>query len=175
MADENDVQLRKLQEKLDELKKGIKGFHKKRDAERLGTLIIQEMILAISKGISPITGSSISTRMKAYRGSYKDQIKEGIKKNPGKKLRPINLTLSGKFLNDLKITGYSQEEGGVFPIVGFEEGLSAQKERGHREGVNNSEKRPIIPQDSENLSRSIRARIIDFFSQTLSNFLDKKF
>jgi len=72
-----------------------------------GKLLVKAKIkTTIKKGLSPVKGQK---RFMGYADSYKKQIKKG--KLPGKKQRPVNMTITGKMVNSLKVinvkTGFS--------------------------------------------------------------------
>ena len=143
---------------------------------------IDEMKTMISKGISPIKGEG---RFPAYlwagkkslarkRGAKKKALNRefsdkypysAMKKFPGKKERPVNLKLSGDFLNALSArVGKSRID------IGFFDKPFEDYELGHREGANGQPKRPIIPIKGEELSPSIYRRLV----KTLQKVFDKK-
>ena len=105
----------------------------------------------IAKGKSPIDGSNFG----AYRGSYAKRIRAG--KISGKRLKPVNLKVTGKFLKQYK--GRPTAKNGV--ALGFKSntGNVQRIEKGHREGANNQAKRPIVPIGGEGLAKQV---IIEF-------------
>lgn len=85
--------------KLTELAK--KPFFK--EVEREIPELIKE---TIQKGSSPVAkggkdGTSGRIRFEGYSDSYKKQISKGYHSDKGKKLRPVNLTLTGDMLRSL--------------------------------------------------------------------------
>lgn len=79
-------------------------------------------------------------------------------KHGSKRPRPVNLFLTGKFLNALEshVTGTA----GHFGIeIGFFDAKQAVKEQGHREGANGQPQRPIIPINREDFAQSIQNAI----------------
>jgi hypothetical protein len=123
------------------------------DTQRtLGASVINAMKAMIERGQSPIKGER---RFKPYRGSYRDNIKK--KKFKGKRLRPVNLKLTGKFLRSLK---HKVKPGGVF--VGYFNPLSKKKEQGHREEHNLQEFRPTIPDRREKEEFAVRVQKVIF-------------
>lgn len=148
------------------------------DAKLIGSTIAEEMKNQISKGISPIAGKG---RFEGYRGGYKDRIKEykNVRVNRRgypKKLRPINLKLTGKFLKGLKHWTRGGFLGGFAAIVGFKtsDKLSVKKERGHREGANDQAERPIIPKGKEFFSRRIQNKVIKILNAVIKRETKKK-
>jgi hypothetical protein len=129
------------------------------EKREIGEAVIDEMKIAIAKGISPIKGAG---RFPAYGGTKKQgRPKEDLypktvqKKFPEKRPRPVNLVLSGQFLNNLK----AKVLGSVL-YIGFFEDPWMKYEEGHRKGSNNQEKRPIIPTTEEELSQSVYRRLV---------------
>lgn len=150
----------------------------------IGMAAVDEMKSAISKGLSPIKGNG---RFPAYKWAGKKALarKSGTKKRselnrefqnkypysamnefPDKKERPVNLKLSGDFLNNLKA---KVMRGKIY--IGFFEQPWAKYEEGHREGVNGQPKRPIIPSDEdEQFSDTILRRLV----KVVQSVFDKK-
>lgn len=77
------------------------------------------------------------------------------KEFPGKRERPVNLKLSGSFLNNLECRPSRK---GL--EIGFYDEPYTLMEEGHREGVGGQPKRPIIPQGSETFSRAILQNLL---------------
>lgn len=139
----------------------------RREVESLGKEIVTEMKDMISKGVSPIQGDG---RFPGYKKGYPNSARS---RYPGKRSRPVNLKLSGEFLDALtfKVLGSSPN---YRVQVGFFDSENALKEKGHREGANGQEKRPVIPQGSETFAKSIQTLIIDQFRAALERSLKKK-
>ncbi len=85
----------------------------------------------------------------------------------GKKPRPVNLHLTGDFLNQLRsvVIGTAGKMGleiGFFPGSRDANGVEASvKEQGHREGANGQPQRPIIPINTEDFNQSIQNAIFE--------------
>lgn len=140
--------LEKVLSKVDAIEKGLTSA----EAKAMGEDIVATMKDLISKGISPINGRG---RFDGYRGGYAEAIKKGYLSKHGKKQRPVNLTLSGEFLNDLEFRPYKLSRGyGV--EIGYFTAKSALKERGHREGANGQAVRPTIPKPSEGFAQRVQ-------------------
>lgn len=151
------------------------------DKVQIGEELIEAIKDQVAVGISPILGRG---RFEAYKavGAASKILKGGKattkagrarrrafaqktkqqgypytvrNKYPSKRDRPVNLYLSGRFLNDLRAKALKR--GLEF---GFYTELSALKEQGHREGANGQPQRPIIPIRNERLNRSIYNRLI---------------
>lgn len=129
------------------LKKARSEAFTKRIAEKVGRQTVKAMKQLIKTGQHTIRGKG--NRFKAYKGSYAKGIKAGVYDEFGKRLRPVNLTLTGEFLENLVFETKLSARTGYFAKVGFFDDDSKLKERGHRDGENNQEKRPIIPQTKE--------------------------
>lgn len=123
----------------------------------------------IAKGISPI--KSIG-RMPAYKNPerYPDQMR---RKYPGKRRRPVNLSLSGEFLDDLTF-----QVGKSSPLkikFGFFTKKSILKERGHREGANGQPRRPIIANEVEQFSKQLIIKFREALLKAMrKNILQRK-
>ncbi len=157
-----------------------------RDLKKIGDQTVGEMKDQISKGLSPIEGWG---RFPAYkwvgkanaikriaRNLSKDRrararlkAKEAISgkypysvmgKYPDKKVRPVNLYLSGRFLS--KLRAYVV---GAQLLIGFGGAKDTKIEHGHRtggiKGVNDQPQRPIIPIGNETFTRSILSRLLN--------------
>lgn len=163
---------RDIQKQTDiEAKNAIKSLRKD-DLEEIGNNVIAEMKLLISKGISPIkefgrfpaykwasakslarkSGSKKKTVDRQFQNKYPFSAR---RKFPNKRERPVNLKLSGSFLENLitKITRNTI-------YIGFFKEPYTKYEQGHREGANTQPPRPIIPQPGEQFSESIYRRLV---------------
>jgi len=151
------------------------------DKREIGDELIEAIKDQVSKGISPILGrgrfegykavtkanrilrggkggtkASRARRRKLAKATKKQGYPYSVKnKFPSKRERPVNLFLSGRFLNDLRAKPLKR--GLEF---GFYTKLSTNKELGHREGANTQPERPIIPVRNERLNRTIYNRLI---------------
>lgn len=129
---------------------------KKSTLDQVGKTIIAEMLQRIGSGISPITGK----RFPAYKNP---------KRYPGnrKPKRPVNLFLTGDFLNNLKF----RIKTGKIPVITilFSKKSEQIKELGHREGAGGQPKRPIIPRGNESFTDGILVSM----RRALSRLLDK--
>ena len=144
----------------EEAEKAVKKITN-RDKLDVGDALIDEMKIAIAKGISPIKDAG---RFPAYlHARSKDKSKypfSVMDEFPDKKIRPVNLSLSGKFLKNLK----AKVENGTL-LVGFFEEPWSKYELGHREEANGQPKRPIIPQNEEQFSQSVYRRLVKALQQ----------
>ncbi len=84
---------------------------------------------------------------------------------PDKRPRPVNLKLSGDFLENLTFTLASKRGGGYGIRIGYYDELSKKKELGHAIGVNGQPKRPTIPESVEDFTSAIRQRILQEFKK----------
>lgn len=132
-------------------------------ADKVGEEVVAEMKSLIASGKSPI----------AAKGNFPRYINP--KKYPGTKKpkSPVNLFLTGKFLNALRA---STKKGstGIDTYVGFRSSAQAEKERGHRDGANGQPERPIIPQGEESFVLSIRNIIRKIYEERIAVLTKKK-
>jgi hypothetical protein len=153
--------LDKLKSDLAQVSKGMTQS----ESSKVGSYIVEEMKNMVEVGLSPILGNG---RFPAYKNPNK---------YPGnrKPQRPVNLFLTGDFLNDLKSRNTKTTTGYV-PVILFETKESQDKELGHRTGWNGQPKRPIIPDQrrNEQFAKVIEVGIIDRLKQILSNRLSRK-
>jgi hypothetical protein len=136
-----------------ELAKGRKQLDfTKSELDDLGFMIVEKMKELISRGISPITGKRFP--------AYKDAKRYPAKQKPA---RPVNLWLSGDFLDSL----VARVKGTRKPTItiGFDSQESNRKESGHREGANGQLERPIIPEGSETFSKGVLVEIQKFLAR----------
>ena len=141
----------------------------KRTADKIGASTLRQYKRFIRKGISPIRGKG---RFPGYKPSYEAAIRSG--RFPGKRLKPINLKLTGQFLRSLRST--SKKRGKNFrAIVGYFNRKAAVKEQGHRVGANQQRKRPTIPQGREQLNVDIQQKLIQILLKDLNKNLTRQF
>jgi hypothetical protein len=181
MANQRTREVKTFRKLAREIKRGFdpKKIPKK-VLENAGEIFIEEIKNRATKGQSPIR--EFPRRFPAYAAQrkkgdgvkrYPDTVK---KKFPSKRKRPVNLTLSGKFLNSLK---YKVKRGKRPRItVGFFNRLSRKKEKGHREGANQQPLRPIIPQgrkrdDRESFVLPITRRVEQYLVKALDKWFTK--
>lgn len=142
------------------------------DARELGETVILKMKNFISKGVSPV-GDGIR-----YQGYLRSNDPNGYPSSvrnrfPDKRARPVNLRLSGDFLNDLDVKVRSNV-GGYAPEVGYFTQLSGLKEQGHREAINQPP-RPTLPLGVfRDWNTSIRQYIVQFYTDRISAYLGVK-
>jgi len=156
-----------------DLDKSIKNFQNKMDASlaiSIGINVVNEMTILAKKGISPIGRGARFPAYKATALAAKERRNRypfnQRNKFPSKRARPVNLTLSGDFLNDL--TFRVKRVGAKISIqIGFFGRKSAIKEKGHREGANGQPRRPIIPSKQEQYSRKVQQVVIKLVQKTL--------
>lgn len=156
MAVEKDIELIIKKIRKEKLERSLT----KTEVQEIGSLALTEMKTRIAKGISPITGD----RFQAYLNP---------KRYPGKKKpqRPVNLFLSGDFLQSLKMTAAGGKN--AFIRIFFSDKLSIKKERGHREGAGGQPRRPIIPQGGESFSEGITLALKRKLREIISKALAK--
>lgn len=141
------------------------------EANKVGRTVIAGIKDLTASGISPLRGGEIRKRFEGYRGTYKERISKGNYK--GKTLRPVNLRLTGEFIDDLKYV--AQKSGNTTATeIGFKTKKSQDKEQGHRNGTNGQAKRPIIPEGSERFTQTIENEIEDIYEQAVEEYLKKQ-
>jgi hypothetical protein len=167
-------------------REGIDGLPNA-DKQYIGDEVIKIMKDQISKGLSPIDGNGRFPGYKAVDGFNRAKSaargkgrkasaavkKKGypysvMHKYPGKKVRPVNLLLSGRFLDALECIASNS---GV--TIGFWRKPYSDYERGHREGANTQPERPIIPQGDETFTRNVYQRLLDTVRQRVIARLEK--
>lgn len=105
----------------------------------LGRSVIKEMKRRIAKGLSPVAGEPrYAPYVKERKGKGYPDTPTIKKKYPGKKSRPVNLKLSGKWLGKLS---FRPKAGGVF--IGWINPTNLEKAliETHNEGLH-----PHVPQ-----------------------------
>ena len=149
----NLKRIKNLAKKVEDISRPID----KKTAENVGKAIVNTMLDEIGDGNSPITGKKFP--------KYKNPSKYPGSRKPKS---PVNLELTGQFLDALKYrvnnltTGWST-------TIGYLNSKKAQlKESGHREGVNGQPKRPTIPTSAEGFSAKIRKAFIKIYSDRIS-------
>lgn len=160
----------KVTVKLDEVKRLLKESNVRVNQEVAAAtrlLIVNLMKDRIAKGLSPIEGRN---RFPAYKDTkkYPGKVK---KLYPNKRNRPVNLYLSGDFLKQLRVISASAT-GRI--VIGFTSKYGRTLEQGHREGANGQRERPIIPEGSEELAKSIRLAILKLYEQAVRKFLKSR-
>lgn len=157
------VDFREARKKIEAAIKNASKALKRKDLQDIGNMVIADMKSMISKGTSPIRGRG---RFPGYKDSSKYPAK--INKNyPDKRPRPVNLKLSGDFLDELEAQPATAKV-----YVGFWDSLSKKKESGHREGVGGQPSRPIIPSKNEEFALSITKKVEREFEKKVDEYLD---
>ena len=151
----------KVKVNLKELDRTIRLIPNSINTREIAQSVIERMKNLISKGISPIEGNG---RFPAYKAPYPKSVRENFK---GKRPRPVNLFLSGKFLRHLT---YRIKSKTLFEIGFFTE-YGEDLETGHRESSNS---RPIIPQAGESFVNSIRLAMLKFVRKSVEVFLNAR-
>lgn len=150
------------------IQKDLKAPLTPKDLVEIGEEVISEIKRSVDIGKSPV---STGGRFPAYkRGGDPDGYPNSVKKRyPNKRNRPVNLRLSGEFLD--KALRYKTNPSKQALSIGFFDSKNAAKEQGHREGAKGQPKRPIIPQGSEKFSLQVTQRIVDLMLQAINKKL----
>jgi len=153
--------------------KALRAPLQQKDYKEIGRRIVKSMKSLISKGLSPIRGGGFSKRFPKYKRQddprgYPATVKS---KYRTKKQRPVNLKLSGKFLDALS---YKANSFGV--TIGYFKNSEAKKEEGHRKGANTQPKRPTIPDASnrELFTATIQDEYLKVANSRVSQIARKK-
>lgn len=161
MAKSASVQLRDV---VKSINKVIEAPLPRTTLQRIGNSVVSQMKTFISRGISPIRGQR---RFPAYKPSYQNAIKKGYLKFD-KRVRPVNLRLSGDFLSDLRATVLAKSI-----EIGYRSQKSVEKEFGHRVGANSQRKRPTIPTGREQFNATITDLILTQYEKAFEKALEK--
>lgn len=147
-------------------------------AKQAASALITAMKREVAQGKSTISGNG---PFGAYRGSYRDQInKKGFINVKGqqipKRLRPVNLKLTGKFMQSLRMTKIikTQRLGYNF-AVGFTSQRSKDIHDGLRDGRHgrtDSVPRPIIPGTNETFKQPLIRLIDSIYARRLESVLN---
>lgn len=193
------------------LQRLTKDFINPKTGNDIGVAAVSGMLNLISKGISPIRGGPSDGKFAPYKSvsessrfkklasgattklkkTFKNKAKEARRgypysvqgKYPEKKPRPVNLYLTGSFLDALDFVYMGAVGRSIGRTIVYirdikdESGVSAKtKEYGHRYGANGQPKRPIMPiQDAgEKLAATIDAKIAKILRARLKELLNNK-
>lgn len=123
------------------LKKIIEGTKSARNLEELGDVAVKEMRLSLERGISPVRGER---RFESYSAAYTKAIKKGWLEEKGKKVRPVNLILSGRMYRAIERKArYDKLE------VGIWDSEMAKLAGYHQNGTDKMPARRFIPTDKD--------------------------
>jgi hypothetical protein len=143
---------------------GVKDIIKKNDADAIGRNCVSAMLKQISQGTSPVQGWG---RFPRYKDKNKYPGPSRLK--DGKKYTPVNLRLTGQFLESLDYKVH-KGKGGYYVSIGYGNRTAQKKEQGHREGANGQPVRPTIPQDGETFSRVIQEEYLSIIEEAVKRF-----
>jgi hypothetical protein len=148
---------------LENLKKELKKYEApidKKTADKIGRAVVQRIKDLVKVGLSPVKG--FPTRFPRYKNPDKYP---GDRKNKS----PVNLKLTGHMLKNL-IFQTAKRGKNYFVSVGYlRDDFAADKESGHREGVNAQPKRPTIPQGKETFREAILVEIQEIIEERIEN------
>lgn len=125
-------------------------------------ILATEIKSSISKGISPVKDIG---RFKKYSRSYQEAIKKGRYAQFGKRIRPVNLKLTGDLLKSF----YAKAVGGEFGR--YRIGFTDEKVEYHNtKGAGKSKTiRRLLPKTGETFTRSIVNRVRESVLTVLKN------
>ena len=107
------------------------------------TLVKKLILERIGKGLSPVKGKGAYQK---YSDSYKKGIRQGRYSSFSKRIRPINLELTGKMLRSIKA-----RVSGTTISVWFTD----KKAKWHNKGMGRNPERRMIPLENEVFSSKI--------------------
>lgn len=144
-------------------------------AKSIAASVVSEMKRLIATGKSTIAGRG---NFGAYRGEYRRRIqKYGYVYSEGdkysKQLKPVNLKVSGKFLDSLRSLS-QKTKSGYAAVIGFTTKRSNLLETGHRDGANGQAERPIIPQEGERFVTTIQQLYLSIINEAISKIAKRK-
>ena len=157
----------KIKKRLKALK--FSELAKPRFFDKVSRFIKDEIVNTIQKGISPVNQKKTSkpnTSGRSRFGEYSDSYKRsfGSSRAPNKKKRPVNLTLTGKMLNSIKVRKTRE-----YVKVWFAD----EKAKYHNdEGAGRSKIiRRLLPKDGEQFSRNIQNKIVEALGEAIAKVL----
>lgn len=167
----DDAAMKRVVEKIEEVSMPMDS----QTAKKIGDEVVDAMKASIETGSSTIMGRG---KFEAYRGTYRKRIQKYgyVHTEDGKfskRLRPVNLKVSGKFLDSLKAT-VQRVKGGYASVIGFSDKKSQKKEQGHREGANEQAERPIIPQSGEKFTQRIQEIYLSLINERIARVIKRK-
>ena len=140
----------------------------RRTADQVGKTIVKETKNRIAKGTSPVAGEK---NYPAYSSSYKDQIRRGRGAFRNKRIRPINLKLTGKMLNALKHRVKKTQTLGFATIVGFFSAKQSDKVQFNRDNGRNPWPQPS---EGETFKAGINKKIKDIYLKKIRSITRSK-
>jgi hypothetical protein len=132
-----------------------------RNLEEVGRVAVAEMRKSMERGISPVRGER---RMASYSASYTKAIQKGWLEH-AKKVRPVNLILSGRMLNSIE---YRASRGLL--EVGIWDSEMVELAGYHQDGTDKMPARRFIPTNrSEYLTVTIERALINKLKQIIND------
>jgi hypothetical protein len=143
-----------------DIQEELKKLKDQKTLKELGDVVVEESKKMIAKGISPVDGVGRFDGYKAQKGKGKKGYPYNVMdKYPDKKVRPVNLYLSGETLKEFvhKVNGKRLEVGWF--------GKTKQTEiAGHlQRGTDSTPARPILPLENGSRFNSTITRAIQTF------------
>lgn len=143
-------------------------------ANDIGRTVVESAKEMIAGGQAPIRGGN--NRFESYKAQAK-RSKKGypynvMKKYPGKKVRPVNLELSGSMLADYTFTLLRPNVIGVGidPSLGSSD-KNSEIAKYHQNGTDKMAKRQIIPNDNQEWAVSIMRAIKEIYGKRLADLI----
>jgi len=156
------VQRRMKEKALNKLRK-IQESVTSQIPNKIGRPLIDEIIDTVQRGYSPVSGQG---RFPAYKNPKKYP---GNKKPP----TPVNLTLSGKFLNDLTAfsPSFSVTSNRHSIRIGFQSEYGKKLESGHTDPNTGQPHRQVIPNSGETFNAKLLKFAKDLYNRLLKDKL----
>lgn len=136
----------------------------RRAVPEMSRFLKREIRESIERGVTPVAKVS-PRRFTKYSDSYKDQINAG--RYPGKRVRPVNLTLTGKMLRSLKVT-FNKSKGSITtridsPLADIHNRLGA--------GASQTVRRLLPTEEGEQLSSAITKKLREIVNNAVKKVL----
>lgn len=148
---------------LEALRRELKKYEapiNKKTADLIGKTVVQRIKDLVKVGLSPVKG--FPARFPRYKNPDKYP---GDRKNK----TPVNLNLTGQMLKNLIFQSAKRGKNYFVSIGYLRDDFAADKESGHRDGVNGQPKRPTIPQGRETFREAILVDVQEIIEERLEN------
>lgn len=150
--------LNAIEKKIKDLKTNAQKEVKK-SLKAAAALMKEDIVETIESGNSPVKGNR---RFKGYSENYKDDINDGRYSRYGKKIRPVNLKLSGRMLKS--IAARLTNNGFVIYFTSKLAKIhSTEGPGGHAEYI-----RKVTPTGSEQWKASVMLRAEKYIAKTIT-------
>lgn len=150
------------------LKSIVKNVNAPKYTQEIGKVIVREMLNSIARGISPVRNER---RFVKYSDGYSRAIRKQYKSitdySSSKKVRPVNLNLSGQMLRALT---YKSRRGAL--QIGIFTSDMAKRAKKHQLGLDGVPRRRFIPaQNGEELTVSIMRQLKNEYVKIIDSII----